>query len=207
MNDIATIRLLKAMLKAANKSETYHSRNATGIVEDVRNKLREIRKKMRERPNPMPGWVTTRERSWISHAIQDLLNERSRTHVDIEFGKAMATYKGKTTTYGSSSRLNLVVGHMWHRRVFKNLYKGERFVNAKDYLILSATEYKTNVRNIKLWKVMVFSFNKKKTIEGYIGQSAFDKMPCTFRLDMHGAIKAAIKLTANAVSEKLGLEK
>jgi hypothetical protein len=107
----------------------------------------------------------------------------------------------KAKRYGKPD-VKMCVGWLWHRNVWEKMYKDGRFLN-KDYIILSATEYKVNVPHIRLYEVSTYGIAEKQTVMGWIGQSKLGKQLCAFRLDRKLAISVAQSLAVTAINETL----
>jgi hypothetical protein len=72
-----------------------------------------------------------------------------------------------------------------------------------EHLVLSASEYRSNVPHVRLYQVIAYDFTEKSTVYGWVGQSKIGNQRWTFRSDMKVAALAATKLTVEAVNQKL----
>jgi len=204
------IKTLKKMASAFSADFKDYKRKKGYTVEHeisaIIHRLNRLRSEQRDREGDRllvrKNFITETE-SRVRYNFSNLCEKRKFFATIIVGGKDAGSceFTPKVTKYAKDA-VTFCLGHMWYRNVWQNFYQDDRMVS-KDYLVLSATEYRTNVQHIKLFQVTTFGVAEKKQVNGWVGQSKLGKQKCAFRTDRLAAIQAAQKLTVGSVNEHL----
>lgn len=210
VKDIATIRriltALSSDLKDYNRSKSY---GLQGEIDKIKNRLIMLRQHQRDRSRD-PFYVTrsfaVRAEEKIKSALAKICEKRKFKETIVVGGRETGTceYKPPINKY-NTAEVTFCVGHMWYRNVYDNIYRDDRLVQ-KDYIILSAIEYRTNVPHVRLYEATAYGTSEKAQVNGWIGQSRLGKQMCSFRTDKLAAIQAAQRLTIGSVNQQLSGE-
>lgn len=184
---------------------------ANKYITDMKEELQGMRVRMRDRTgDPLMVAKTFRQNEVkeIKRLMAGLVQKRKFLETIIVGGKDAPACNYKMSP-GYSRRdlpsVTLVVGHMWRKRVWNNLYvdmKNPRLLTP-DYIILSAVEYRTNVPHVRLYEAIAYGIKEKGRVNGWVGQSKLGKQHCAFKPDKIAAIKAAETYTVHRVNEQL----
>ena len=204
------IRTLRRMFKALSSDVADWKRNKgyslTNELDTLRSRYDQLKTTQRNRdgdPLRFPKNFVKKTEQNIKTNLSSLVAAR-KFNETIKIGKdrkGTATYI-KATGYGRKPTVELRVGYAWYRSVWQKLYEGERNLTL-DYIILSATEYRTNVQHVRLYEVSAYGITEKETVHGWVGQSKLGKQHCAFRVDRKLAINAGQKLALNTINESL----
>jgi hypothetical protein len=205
--DIGTLRKMMVAisgdLKDYNRSKGYGTERE---IKQIKDRLTSMRQHQRDRsgdPYNVTRNFATKAEGQIKGHLQDLCTKRKFKETVIVGGRETGTceYKPPFNKY-SQGTVTFCVGHMWHKNVWDKIYKDGRLVQ-KDYIILSAVEYKTNVPHVRLYEATAYGVTEKAQVNGWIGQSKLGKQMCSFRTDKLAAIQAAQRLTVGSVNQQL----
>jgi hypothetical protein len=204
--DIRTLRrvfkALSADLKDYNRPKGY---SLNSNIDDLKRTYTNMRQAQRNRD----GDPLRVSKNFAKKAEQNIKVHLAELCSNRKFDEAIHIGGPKTGTasytkarYRKKPDVEFYVGHMWYRNVWLNLYQDNRMLS-KDYIVLKAEEYRTNVQHVRLYEVATYGIAEKEMMHGWVGQTKLGKQRCVFRTDKKLAITAAQKLTIDAINEQL----
>jgi hypothetical protein len=162
--------------------------------------FKELRRKSRDRSDDtlaFPRSFQKNEAKKIKNLLTNLCVKRKFNTTVIVGGKDAPTCKFESNPYRRQPpTVTLVVGHMWGKRVWDNIYtsmENQRLTNT-DYIILSAVEYRTNVRHVRLFEATAYGIKEKEKVNGCIRDPIVVWKEQNTLVDGHNRVKIANEL-------------
>jgi hypothetical protein len=204
--DIRTLRrLFKALsadLNDYNRPKTHALDSDIGDLKRTYINMRQYQRNRDGDPLMVPKSFAKRAEKQIKVNLSALCATRKFNEVINIGGPKTGTANYTKARYRGKPDVEFNVGHLWYRNVWHNLYQDDRMLS-KDYIVLKAEEYRTNVQHVRLYEVATYGIAEKEMVHGWVGQTKLGKQHCVFRTDKKLAITAAQKLTIDAINEQL----
>lgn len=154
---------------ANEKKSWYVASGLDAIFADISSNIRRIRKQLQRKQTDQSEWKE-KHINEAAEAINRIITAgmgRRNTSVRVEFGSVPTASKPRT------GMLNITVRHMWKERVWKQIYQELRFQDETN-LILSADEYRTKQKFIRIFECKVLNVRTGETKTKYLVNVTMD---------------------------------
>jgi hypothetical protein len=197
------IKLARAMLGVMASDITEYHRSKSNDFEqsisELRNQLQQMRRAQRPVERLTRAAYAKTEISRISADLGSLFRGWACSP-NLAISKSEPDAKSRNGRRAAT--VDIRVGYLWHRRIWETIHKDKRMVTPNT-VVLTATEYRTNVQHIRLYEVSAYNVISGRMSRGWVGQTKLGKQACVFVKDKTLAITEALKLTTKAIDSQV----
>jgi len=201
--EIVTLRKMLRVVEPLRLQKT--STDMGNLILKMKTTLAEHRKALVWNKQWQPAWIKEEEAKELPWLIRKLLDTEpywslESIYIDAQPNAFFMLNGRERSTRKQRYAITMRVRAMWRRKVYDKLHRNGLIDR---HIILSADEYRLNVKNIRLYSVMAYSLDKREKVTGWVGQSKIGEQRCALRKTREQAINAARQLGSIEISKKL----